>query len=277
MKKRIPRKVIVFYGKVIKFYLRTKYNPQIIPAYIHIPKTGGTYLNQLAGDMIPVIYPLKYLGHSYIIDDPLDLNVIYLRHALNLAKSQITRKEDINNYFNFSTVRNIFDWLVSYASFAAGWKYKNGNPSHYDYENAKKGFDYLIKTIANREDQWPSRKFIHCQIFSSKGDLVTNWLNRNETLDCDLSLLAQTLGIYYKKRKRQMVGKREDYREYYDDSLIDLVYKTWGRELKLFGFGFENSQIDFAILKKNIDIKTKQSIKYIWQKDLLLIDGMEIK
>ncbi len=90
----------------------------------------------------------------------------------------------------------------------------------------KIGFEYLVKTIANRDDQWPGRKLIHCQIFSSKGDLIVDWLNRNDTLDSDLNLLAQKLGLYYKKRNKQKVGKRRDYRAYFNDSLIDLVNTT---------------------------------------------------
>ncbi len=123
--------------RLIKVYLKKKYQPHITPAYIHIPKTGGTYLGQLDSGAIPVLFPFKYLGHTYIIDDTSGVNVIHLKHDFDLAKHQVTRREDIKNCFIFSTVRNIFDWLVSYASFAAGWKYKNGNPSHYDYESAK--------------------------------------------------------------------------------------------------------------------------------------------
>lgn len=263
--------------KLVSMYLKKRYKPKVFPAYIHVPKTGGTYLAQLDSGALPVLFPFYYLGHTYIIDDALDMNVIYLNHDLVLAKQRVTRREDINNFFIFATVRNIFDWLVSYASFAGGWKYKGGNPSHYDYKNAKRGFEYLVKTIANREEPWPSRKLIHCQLFSSDGNLVVDWLNRTNTLDSDLHLLARKLNLYYKKREKQKVSKRNDYRNYYNDELINLVYDTWGRELKLFGFDFDNSICDNAILKREIESDIKKRIKYLYKEDVLMQDNVVIK
>ena len=70
---------------------------------------------------------------------------------------------------------------------------------------------------------------------------------------------------------------RNDYRKYYNDDLIELVYETWGRELKLFGFDFNNRIFNNAILKRDIDSQTKQKISYSYKDDILLQDGIVIE
>jgi len=162
---------------------------------------------------------------------------------------------------------------VSYAGHAGGWNAKYRDPEHYDYEAANKSFDFLVKTIANREDLWPNRKFIHCQLFCNNGQLITDWLNKVETLDDDLTVLAVAAGVSYKRRPRQRVGCRTDYRQYYTDSLVELVYKTWSRELKLFGYDFESTELSSGLLHRAIDKKTKGSIQYYWSDDKLFLNG----
>lgn len=258
--------------KEIYWWLRYKK----IPAYIHIPKTGGTYLAQLEAHKKPVLDPVKYFGHSYVIDGNDDLNPLYLDYDMQNAKEAVVPRIIMQKYFVFSTVRNIFRWLVSYAAHAGGWNSQYVDRNHYDYANANKGFEYLLKVIADREDTWPNRKFIHCQLFSSGGDLIVDWLNRNETLDEDLGRMAGKLKMDYKKKARQRVSGLKDFRTYYTDELIDIVYRTWDREIQLFGYDFDTCNLDKATLKQEIPREQKCLIKYFWGKDKLLIKEKEI-
>jgi hypothetical protein len=197
--------------------------------YIHIPKTGGTYLAQLESDGESVVHPMKYYGHCLVVNNESDSSD-YGRIIGYLDKPAIELPE-LKKYFVVSTVRNPFSWLVSYAGHAGGWNPKYKHSSHYDFENAKKGFDYLVRTIADRESNiWPNRKFIHFAIFSNSGDLTVDWLNRTESLDDDLMALAKARGLAFNQRARQRVGGVKDYRSYYNDALIDLVKSTWGEK-----------------------------------------------
>jgi hypothetical protein len=162
---------------------------------------------------------------------------------------------------------------VSYAGHAGGWNYRYRDPEHYDFVAANKGFDFLLKTIANREDIWPNRKFIYCQLFCNNGQLVSDWINRLETFEDDLTALAARAEVNHNPRPRQRVGNRNDYRQYYTDSLIELVYETWGRELKLFGYDFENPESSSGLLSREIDSRTKGSIRYSWSDDKLSMNG----
>jgi len=247
-----------------------------IPAYLHIPKTGGTYLTQWESDSQPVLSPMRYIGHYYVADHEEDLNPLYQGHDPENARRTVIQKCEIADNVVFATARNPFSWLVSYTSHAGAWNPRYANKGHYDYANASRGFDYMVKVIANREDLWPNRKFIHCQLFSSGGDLVLDRLNRNETLDDDLAEMAAGLKISYRRRPRQRVGGLNDYRQYYTDALVGLVSDTWSRELRLFGYDFDSYNLDSAIMKKDISPEQKSEIVYSWKEDRLIIAGRQV-
>lgn len=256
-------------------YWRFRYGK--VPAFIHVPKTGGTYLVQFETDKKPVVKPMINLGHNCAINKLIS-NPADFPPKIGYKDKKKYDQHWLKNYFIFSTVRNIFDWLVSYWGHSGGHNPKYADKNHYDYKNAQKGFEYLIKTIAGREDTWPSRKFIHFAIFSYHGDLIVDWINRTETLDEDLKALAKYRHLIYSRKRKQRVGTRDrDYRSYYNDDLIDLVYKTWGRELKLFGYTFEGLNTEKAVLKRKIKVAQKRNVKYFWESDKFLINNREIK
>ncbi len=243
--------------------------------YIHIPKTGGTYLAQLETGGEPVIWPMKYLGHCVIVDST-KLSQGYGRMVGYLDKPQI-EQTDLDSFFVVSTVRNPYSWLVSYAGHAGGWSEKYRDSRHYDYEIAQKGFDYLVRSIADRDSEiWPSRKFIHFAIFSLTGKLVVDWLNRTESLDGDLENLANRRMLTFRRQKKQRVGIKKDYRSFYNDALVDLVGQTWGRELELFGYNFDGEVANAGILGRTITSKQREGVTYNWASDICIVNGSVI-
>jgi len=231
---------------------------------------------QLESGQEPVLQGIKSFGHSYVIDQEGEMNPIFLNHAPRDAVSAVVPRETADAYFVVSTVRNIFSWLASYAAHAGGWNPQYNDPSHYDYANANKGFEYLVKAIAHREDQWPCRRFIHCQIFSSGGDLMADHINRQESLDDDLAQMAARLHLGYRRKAPERVSGLKDYRQYYTDELIEIVSTTWSRELRLFGYGFDEFDPGKAVIPRQISPQQKESVKYNWKRDQLTIGGREI-
>jgi hypothetical protein len=244
-------------------------------AYLHIPKTGGTYIAQFESNRKPVLRPICYLSHAYVVNRYGVPNPLYYLYDRENEKFVILLSE-LKQYTVFATVRNIFSWLVSYAWHAGGFNPKYKNPDHYDFDAANKGFEYLVKTIANRDDIWPNRKFIFCQLFSNNGYLVADWINRTETLDEDLKELASKSNLPYNPSMKQRVGHKTDYREYYTESLIDLVYETWGRELRLFGYDFDGIKTSSNALYRWVSESEKENIHYLWDEDKLSIDNMVV-
>jgi len=84
-------------------------------------------------------FPILDLGHAYIVEQRGVKNPVF-------EPKNIVNERFLKQYTVVSTVRNTYDWLVSYAGHAGGWNPKYKNPDHHDYEAATKGFDYLIKT-----------------------------------------------------------------------------------------------------------------------------------
>lgn len=254
-----------------------------IHAYLHIPKTGGTYLAQREGSAKPVLSPVKYLGHKYIAKNPNTQNPLYQVPPYDWPQNIILQKE-AQKMNIFSTVRNLYDWFVSYWYHAGGAYskyYRFAKDSHYDYPHAKKGFEYLLKTIANRDDKWPNRRFVFLQLFDEQGSLAVEWINRSKTLDSDLKEYARYNDLKYRPKKKQRVGRKgkdRDYRRFYDDKLVDLVASTYAREIKLFGFKFEGiDQPEKAFLKKEVGEWEKKHIKYNYQQDNLYIEDQIVE
>lgn len=220
-----------------------------------------------------MIEGVKYLGHTCVITDKYNKLKVY-PPKVGFLENYITLYSEIQKYFIFSTVRNIYAWLVSYYYHAGGLNPKYHDPHHYDYKHARRGFEYLVKTISDRSGEiWPSRRLIHFQLFADNGSLVVDWINRTETLDQDLEMLAKKISLPFHQRPKQRLGEHKDYRSYYTDGLFDLVSNTWGRELRLFGFSFDGIDLDEAVLKNMISSDEKNSVEYHWSKDLLVVDG----
>jgi hypothetical protein len=53
--------------------------------------------------------------------------------------------------------------------------------------------------------------------------------------------MAKRFGLSKRLRNPQRVSVKRDYRLFYTDKLIDLVYQTWAREMGLFGFDFDGT------------------------------------
>ena len=216
--------------------------------YLHIPKTGGTYVHK-------AIKPIIYLSHSFITKSITKL--IYLYFFNGFSPHYFVRCKF------FVTVRNIYSWLVSY--------YEHTNDKeHYDYKIYQKGFDYFVKSIAERTDLWPNRKFIFFQMFAEENQLIADWILHQEFLDKELSIFAEKMGLVYQKQNRERVGNHGDYRSYYSDNLIDLIRTTWGRELKLLGYDFEGFNRDKAMLSGEINENIKKLFRYSHKRDELM-------
>ena len=233
--------------------------------FIHIPKTGGTYVSQHETLDRSVVFPLRNLGHATVVDA--DWQLIWDIPA-PFGEAHAISRACLNGSFVFSNVRNLFTFFVSYLHHAAGRIEQYRNPHHYDFIAANKGFDYLIKTIADREMIWPSRKLVHYQLFAQpSGVPVVSWVNCTASLDLHLHEMAHAFGLEYRHGKPQRVGPPGDYRSYYTDELTDLVYRTWKREIDLFGFAFEEPRSRYSPLEIT---RRARAMKYVLRSDRLI-------
>jgi hypothetical protein len=228
----------------------------------------------MESDFIPVVWPIKALGHSYFIHHDFPINSLDKNFSAIIKTGFLDYGPYAGDVF-FSVVRNPFDLLVSWADHAGGWSGKKVNPNQYDYQIANKGFDYFLKTMAERDDYWPNKKLIHFQLFNSRGDFLPDWICRTESLDLDLKEMAGFYKLTYTQKSKQRVStaRNKDYRTHYTDELREIVEKTWARELEFLGYNFDGVASNNSMYHGKVDEENKTRIKYNLNTDVLTLEG----
>jgi hypothetical protein len=78
----------------------------------------------------------------------------------------------------------------------------------------------------------------HSFVTAPDGSLLTDYLGRVEQMQQSYDEIAQRIGIPTQQLDKVNSSKREDYRDYYDQRLIDGVAKLYARDIELFGYEF---------------------------------------
>jgi len=151
------------------------------PVYIHIPKTGGTYVRN-------VLSHITYVNHSKFVSGGYEWPEIK-----GYTNELVYKTELLDGHTVFATVRNIWDWLVSYWAHAGGHDPNYRDDQHYDRTIADQGFDYFVRAIADRGNTiWPNRGVIHFALWDSAGKFLPHYLLRADCLDQDLAVFNRS-------------------------------------------------------------------------------------
>src|SRR5262249_10850809 len=73
-------------------------------------------------------------------------------------------------------------------------------------------------------------------------------------------------GLQVRKEAKQRVSGYQDHRSFYSDSLIEVVATTWAREIELFGFDFDLSDIR---QNRTAVLRRLAKSSYVWRQDKL--------
>jgi hypothetical protein len=138
------------------------------------------------------------------------------------------RPEEWQSFFKFAFVRNPFDRFVSYCAFITR---DSG-----EFERAPQ--KVMRHFVAN--PPWSHILFQpqHSFITGENGQLLTDQVGRVEEMQQSYDDIATRIGIPTASLERVNSSKRNSYREYYDQALIDGIAKHYARDLELFGYDF---------------------------------------
>lgn len=137
--------------------------------------------------------------------------------------------KQFDRYFKFAFVRNPFDRFVSYCAFAT---------------RAQGAFDQNPKAVMRHFlfTAPPTRHVLfqpqHMFLTGADGELLTDFVGRVETMQGDYDAICERIGIPTTTLGKANTSRRRDYREYYDQALIEGVTRLYSRDLELFGYEF---------------------------------------
>lgn len=199
--------------------------------FIHIPKTGGTFIQNEYCNKSNII---KHIG-----EHPSCLSKEFIEKNCNYKWDTYLLNSDLflSCPIKFTVIRNPFDLLKSYflsrwGDWDAGMKIKL----------PKKNFKELIIDYCDPSLEWHlplMKKFLYNQIFDDNGNCHCDYAIIYDNLNQGLHELFKKTNNNYKYSKKNLNSSNtKSYKEYYDNEMVNMVNKKCKRELEMFNFDF---------------------------------------
>ena len=138
-------------------------------------------------------------------------------------------EEAFASYLKFAFVRNPFDRFISYCAFATS---KQGS-----FDRDPQGVMRHFLFVAPPHHHMVFRPQ-HSFLVDPAGNLQADMLGKVEEMQASYDAICGRLGIATTALGRENSSRRGDYRDYYDQELIDGVAALYARDLDLFGYDF---------------------------------------
>jgi hypothetical protein len=196
--------------------------------FVAIPKTGTHSVRQALREQMGA-EDMEQVGLFVRKSFPIP-ELARIRHG-HLTLSQVRPHLDaslFDNSFKFAFVRNPFDRFVSYCSFITRQK------GQFDREPKRVMRHFLANPPWDHILFQPQHHFVT----DDQGKLLADTIGRVEQMQESYDEIARRIGIPTVPLARVNSSRRRDYRDYYDQALIDGVAKLYARDLELFGYDF---------------------------------------
>lgn len=202
--------------------------------FIHIPKSAGTSVNQS-------IFGRNTGNHTTI------------------AEYQIAfSRKEFDSFFKFTFVRNPWDRLLSAFIYL-----KNGGRCKKDYQWAEKHL-FPYKNFNDFVMEWVSKRNVFKGIhFLPQYRFITtpknfkpevNFIGFFENIDNDYEYIRKLLHVGKKLiHENETIGKIGDYRSFYNDKTVEIVYDVYHEDIELFGYDFENTSLGKQLASRSYD------------------------
>jgi glutamine synthetase len=131
-------------------------------------------------------------------------------------------------YFKFAFVRNPFDRFVSYCSFMTR------DTGAFDQDPRRVMRVLLAQAPMHHVWFAPQHQFV----MGADGAMLADELGRVEEMQSWYNRFCARMGIPSTALEKANASRRGDYRDYYDDQLVEAVSRVYARDLDLFGYKF---------------------------------------
>ncbi|TVP61456.1 MAG: sulfotransferase family protein [Nodularia sp. (in: Bacteria)] len=224
--------------------------------FVHIPKCGGTSIEKA----LCTFTKLDLMNPRLLSEEEIKEKNLLLggslhrleRHLSAIEIKTLIEKQEFEDYFKFSIVRNPFSRLVSFYNFVL----KNKNPDHTKLQ---------VKLVLNSVN---FKDFVTCALQTEQMDLffnqykyicdetqnnLMNFTGKLENLSEDFNYGIKTIRSREKFPLRLLqnfpgfkkptlphinLSKSVDYREYYDNELREKVEQACEKDLYFFDYQF---------------------------------------
>lgn len=197
--------------------------------FIHTYKTAGT---SVSSALIPFAASTwQLLVQKYISKSGIETFMNKPYHVHIKAKDLIKEIgiEKFNSYYSFAFIRNPWDWQVSLYTFML----KNVEHRQHGIVKRLGSFDRYLDWRCDNQVRF-QKDFV----YSDDDKLLVDFVGRYENLDADFKTICDKIGISIKLPVLN-VSKSKPYQEYYNKDSIELVRRTFARDIELFEYEYE--------------------------------------
>ncbi len=214
--------------------------------FVHIPKNGGTSIESILGHleghqgregqdhrslrmMAPKCNPKIFLSATNILEFARSIKYKFQKQVNPNNRLTVTR-EQYNNYFKFSVVRN--PWARAFS-----W-YKNVMRDEIHRIDLKITGEITLNQFLHR---FIGKGMLRPQTYWIKdfnNSIPLDYICRFENLNDDFSNVSKRIGLEPMILPHKIKGSGEDYREQYDEESIQLIADYYQEEIELFKYQF---------------------------------------
>lgn len=202
--------------------------------FIHIPKTGGTSIEDILwpdeSDRVP-----ENLFGGYVSQYSNKYQTGGLQHLTALQVRNEVGRSTFESYYKFAIVRNPWEKAVSQFSYIRKRKYLMDFIGMTRWTTFRK---YLTLISKKEHVQWkPQSDFI----LDEQGKLIVDKVIRFENLAEGFVEVAEQMGLGGANLSHTNKSQRRPYHSYYSTKALALVREMYADDINFFCYDFEES------------------------------------
>jgi hypothetical protein len=197
--------------------------------FVAIPKTGTHAIRQALREQMG---PDDEEQVKLFVDKTLRTSELAALQHGHISLQQLKphmAADQFARFCKFAFVRNPFDRFVSYCSFITRER------GDFDRDPRAVMRHFLFAAPPERHILFAPQ---HVFVTGEDGQLLADEIGRVEQMQESFDRICARLGIASRALDRVNSSRRGDYRQYYDQQLIDGVAARYARDLELFGYEY---------------------------------------